>query len=318
MSHSARCPTAPAGAQTFHADQQRERIEAACERDGLRLLRVLDERDVSGSTPLADRKGLLSAVRAVEAGEAQVIVAAYFDRLVRSLKVQGELIERVEAAGGQVLAVDVGRITNGSAGQWLTGTLLGAVNEYATRTARERSGEAQRRAVERGAAPFPNVPPGYRRGKDGRLKPHAREAPIVAQAFRLRSEGQTVQQVREFMQANGIKRSYHATCSLLASRVVLGEIRFGELVNEKAHEPIVGAETWRAVQRTRVPAPLRPRDGLHNQPARCPSGPTLVAWRFAPASGDEGERGSAELGSSRPGWRGPSRWRRGIAPGPRA
>ena len=41
------------------------------------------------------------------------LVAAYFDRLVRSLRVQFELIDRVERAGGEVLTCDAGRVTNG-------------------------------------------------------------------------------------------------------------------------------------------------------------------------------------------------------------
>ena len=230
--------------------EQRERIEAACERDGLRLLDVLSELDVSGGTPLDKRTGLRSAVERVEAGEADVIVAAYFDRLVRSLKVQGELIERVENAGGQVLAVDVGRVTNGTAGQWLTGTLNGAMNEYVRRTAKERSGEAQRRAVERGVLPFPNVPPGYRRRDDGKLEPHPTQAPVVTEAFRLRADGATIKVVREYLRQHGIRRSYHGVQSLLKSRIMLGEIRFGsDLVNLHAHTPIVDPETFRTVER---------------------------------------------------------------------
>jgi DNA invertase Pin-like site-specific DNA recombinase len=57
-------------------DQQRERIEAACERDGLVLVDLLTELDVSGGTPLASRTGLRTAVERVEAGGASVIVAA--------------------------------------------------------------------------------------------------------------------------------------------------------------------------------------------------------------------------------------------------
>src|SRR4051812_7979126 len=79
--------------------EQRDRIKAICERDGLTLLRVIEELDVSGGTPLEERHGLREAIEAVEAGEADVIVAAYFDRLVRSLRVQGELVTRVEKAG---------------------------------------------------------------------------------------------------------------------------------------------------------------------------------------------------------------------------
>lgn len=104
----------------------------------------MEELEVSGGRPLDAWPGSHGRVAAVEA-EADVIVAAYFDRLVRSLGVQDELVARVESAGGQVLAIDVGRVTNGSAGQWLSGTMLGAVAEYARRNAKERGGEAQAR-----------------------------------------------------------------------------------------------------------------------------------------------------------------------------
>jgi len=55
--------------------EQRERIVAACERDGLRLLDVADELDVSGGTPIDERTGLRRAVEAIESGGAEVIVA---------------------------------------------------------------------------------------------------------------------------------------------------------------------------------------------------------------------------------------------------
>lgn len=232
--------------------EQRERIEAACERDGLELLEIVQELDVSGGTPLERRTGLRTAVEAIEQGRASVVVAAYFDRLVRSLSVQAELIERVEAAGGQVLTVDVGQLTNGSASQWLSGTMHGMVAEYQRRTAKERSGDAQRRAVARGACPFPNVPPGYRRGEDGVLIPHADEAPIIAEAFKLRAQGATAKQVRAFLGEHGIQRSYAGTVSLLQSPLMIGELRFGELVNDAAHEPIVDRDVWSRVQRMSV------------------------------------------------------------------
>jgi DNA invertase Pin-like site-specific DNA recombinase len=231
--------------------EQRDRIVAACMRDGLVLIQTIDELDVSGGKPLEDRSGLRGAVEAVEAGRADVIVAAYFDRLVRSLRVQDELVSRVEKAGGQVLALDVGRVTNGSAGQWLSGTMLGAVAEYARRTAAERSAEAQARAVARGVLPWPNVPPGYTRGDDGVLLPNA-HADAVREAFRMRAGGETLQSVREHLLAAGIERSYHGVSSLLGSRVFVGEIHFGELENLAAHEPIVDRELFNRVQRVKV------------------------------------------------------------------
>ena len=195
----------------------------------------------------------------VEAGEADVVVVAFLDRLVRSVAVQAEVVGRVESAGGGILAVDVGEVTDGSAGKWLSGTLLGAVAEYPRRMTAERTAEAKRRAVERGVPPFPNVPPGYRRRKDGRLEPHADEAPIVAEAFERRARGATVIEVRGFLREHGIERSYHGVQSLLGSRIVLGELRFGESMNPSAHPAIVDARTWQTVQRMRAPRGRRPK-----------------------------------------------------------
>ncbi|MHB8242994.1 MAG: recombinase family protein [Solirubrobacteraceae bacterium] len=236
--------------------EQRERIEAACDRDGLLLTRTADELDVSGKTSLEDRKGLREAIEAVESGEAEVIVAAYFDRLVRSLKVQAELVQRVERAGGKVLAVDVGQVTEGTASEWLNGTMHGMVSEYYARLAGERTASAQRRAVARGVVPFPNVPPGYVRTEDGTLAPNLTEAPVVAEAFRMRAEGAAIKDVRAYLKANGIERTFRGVQTLLSSRIVLGEISFvGEkvaLTNPAAHAAIVDVETWQQVQRQKV------------------------------------------------------------------
>ena len=62
----------------------------------------IPEIDVSGRLP-SKRPGLLAAIEMIEAGRADQLVVAYFDRLVRSLKVQLEVIERVERAGGEIL-----------------------------------------------------------------------------------------------------------------------------------------------------------------------------------------------------------------------
>jgi site-specific DNA recombinase len=239
--------------------EQRERIRTACERDGLKVVDVLEELDVSGGAPLARRPGLSRAVELVEGGEADVVVVAYLDRLVRSLTVQAEVVERIEKAGGAILAVDVGQVTNGTAGQWLSGTLLGAVAEYARRVTAERTADAKRRAVERGVPPFPNIPPGYQQRDDGRLEPHPEEAPVIAEAFRRRDLGATIAEVRAYLREHGIERSYHGVQALLGSRLYLGELRFGETVNLSSHPAIVDGATWKRVQKMRLPRGRRPK-----------------------------------------------------------
>lgn len=231
--------------------EQRDRIAEACERDGLELSVVYEEIDVSGGTPLDKREALRGAVEAVEAGEAEVVMVAYFDRLVRSLRVQDEVVSRVEAAGGRVVAVDFGDVTGRTAAQWLSGTMIGAVSEYYRRSVKERSGEAQAKAVANGVVPWPTIPPGYSRGEDGALVPDEL-APVAVRAFEMRAAGETVKSIRSYLRDNDIDRSYHGVSSMLRSRLYLGEIHFGSLVNLHAHEPLIDRDLWQQAQ-----APVR-------------------------------------------------------------
>ena len=99
--------------ETFHSPKaQLARAKVWSEDQGNRVVAAFEEIDVSGKLPLARRPGLLKAIEMVEAREADHVVVAYFDRLVRSLKVQLEVIERVEQAGGEIYAIDHGT-TNG-------------------------------------------------------------------------------------------------------------------------------------------------------------------------------------------------------------
>jgi site-specific DNA recombinase len=231
---------------------QRERIAAACKREGYTLLDTFEETDVSGGAELVLRPKLARTIAMIEAGEADIILVAFFDRLVRSLAVQQELLAGVEAAGGTVLAVDLGEVRADTASRWLNSTLLGAVTEHQRRVTAERTSEAKRRAVARGVAPFPNIPPWLRRGEGERLELDPKLAPVVREAIRLRIEGATIAEVRTYLSSHGVRRSYHGVQSLLRSRMLLGELRFGETFNPDGAPALIDTETWQRMQRAFV------------------------------------------------------------------
>jgi site-specific DNA recombinase len=239
--------------------EQRQRIEATCERDGLTLLDTFEELDVSGGAALAVRPGLSRAVSMIEAREADAIVVAYFDRLFRSLAVQREALERVEAAGGQIVTADMGEVRADNASGWLSSTTLGMVAEYHRHVTAERTSDAKRRAVERGVAPFPHLPPYLRRGEDDVIELEPKKARVVGEAVRLRADGATIADVREFLRARGIKRSYHGVQALLRSKMLLGELHFGAFVNEHAFPAVVDVGTWQRAQRVFVSRGRRPK-----------------------------------------------------------
>jgi site-specific DNA recombinase len=235
--------------------EQRQRIEATCEREGFKLLETFNEPDVSGGAPLDKRPGLSQAVALIERGEADVIVVAYFDRLFRSVTVQSEVAERVEAAGGHLFAADVGEVRSDTASGWISSSMLGVVAEYQRRTTRERTVGAKRRAVENGVPPFPNLPFYLQRQQDGKgpIEHHPRKVKLMREAVRMRLDGATIAIVRDYLQKHRITLSYHGVQSLFSSRLLLGELRFGSMLNETAFTPVIDAEIWQRLQRVSVP-----------------------------------------------------------------
>jgi site-specific DNA recombinase len=247
------------GAQS--PETQALRIAEHCERNSWQLIEILNENDagngrvrnVSGGADLADRPGLGPAVERVERGEVEVIVAAYFDRFFRSLQVQGEVVGRVEAAGGRVESVDMGEISNATATGELTATMHGAIGQYFRRQAKEKSVAAVTQAIAQGKVPWSQTAPGYRRTAESTLVPDPKLAPVMVEAFKMRSKGATVQSIRDYLAAHGIARSYHGVLSLLASRVYLGEIHFKDRANLEAHKPIIDRDVFERVQKVSSP-----------------------------------------------------------------
>ena len=188
---------------------------------------------------MSRRPGLLAAIEMIEAGRADQLVVAYFDRLVRSLKVQLEVIERVERAGGEIFALDHGKLTNGTAAQRLSTNMLGSVFQYFAEITGEKVTAAQARAVARGVYPHPKVPVGYVRGENGVLVVEPAAAKVVVQAFKRRDLGASLVEIQAFLADNGIERALSGVAWMLRSRMYLGEIHFGELHNTHAHEAIV-------------------------------------------------------------------------------
>ena len=227
--------------ERFHSPEVQ--VEAARRWAGDRGERLVGapfpEIDVSGRMPLSERPGLLAAVEMIEAGRAEQLVVAYFDRLVRSLKVQLEVIERVERAGGEIFALDHGRLTNGTAAQRLSTNMLGSVFQYFAEVTGEKVSAARARAVARGVYPHPRVPVGYVRGEDGVLVVEPAAARVVVRAFERRERGASLVEIQAWLAENGIERAVSGVAWMLRCRMYLGEIQFGELPNAQAHEAIV-------------------------------------------------------------------------------
>ena len=89
-------------------------------------------------------------------------------------------------------------------------------------------------------------------------------APVIREAFEMRLRGESINAIRSMLAEHGVRYTYSGVYKLLAQRVYVGEIHFGELVNLTAHEPIVDRALFDRVQRVVTPRdhPQSPSDRL--------------------------------------------------------
>lgn len=236
---------------------QLARIRPYAEARGLELEELPPELDVSGGK--AERPILGKAVSRVVRGEAAGIIVAQLDRLSRmDITDALRVIEKIEGAGGQVIAIAENFDAATPEGRLARNMFL-ALGQMQLDRYRQGFAAAKRSAVTRGVWPTHAVPLGYRKGPERTLEVHQEEAELVRRAFRQRAAGDSWRSI-----ATMLGRSQNGAKKLVNNRVYLGEVRLevnGELcVNTEAHEPIVNRKTWERAQMARG---IRPPRGAH-------------------------------------------------------
>lgn len=227
------------GGDSFHADRdQVTEVEAYAARRGARVEFMEPELSVSGGKAIRERPALMAAIEGVEAGSYQGIVVAYLSRLTRS-RSGLEIWERVEAAGGHVHCAAEDLDTSTPNGRFIRDIhLANAVREREEHV--ERFSARRRHAAQEGVWAA-NVPKGYAKDPVTRHLVPGPDANLVRAAFEARGRGESVGRIASNlgMGTNGARR-------LLKSRVYLGEVHVGGVVNPAAHEPLVTPEQWAA------------------------------------------------------------------------
>lgn len=244
----------------FHSAREQEQIvrtEAA--RLGVDIVVLPVELDVSGGRAIDDRPSLRAAIEGVETGIYSGVIGAYLSRLTR--RRGDELWQRVEAAGGRVIAVREQLDTRTVAGR-----MMRDVQQAVDVAERERHAEQfellRERSTAAGIWQRRQTPAGYQRDPGTRrLVVDEPAAKVVREAFARRAVGAPLVQVADLLAMTPSGARY-----LIANRVYLGELRVGAHVNTAAHPPIVDVDVFEAAQRSQ-PRPAR----------RLPAGRALLA-----------------------------------------
>jgi DNA invertase Pin-like site-specific DNA recombinase len=199
-------------------DAQEERLRAYASLYALELVALI--RDEGQSAKSLDRPGLQRALTMLRKGEVDGLLVAKLDRLTRSVRDLGELVED-HFRKAALLSVAEQIDTRSSAGR-LVLNVLGSVSQWEREAIGERTSAALRHKQARGEYIGGTRPRGYY-VEDGRLLTDAAEQQVLARARELRSSGLSLRRVAVMLQAEGLTpRVLHpeSVARALASRTI--------------------------------------------------------------------------------------------------
>jgi DNA invertase Pin-like site-specific DNA recombinase len=181
-------------------EAQEKRVRAYAELYGLTLVDVIVDAGVSAKT--LERPGLERALGMLRSGAATGLVVAKLDRLTRSVKDLGELVETYFEDGKWALMSVSENIDTRSASGRLILNILASVAQWEREAIGERTSAALQEKKSRGER-VGSVPYGYVLGNDGKLQAVPEEQGVILEARRLREEGLSLRDVSQELALGG-------------------------------------------------------------------------------------------------------------------
>jgi site-specific DNA recombinase len=182
-------------------DAQRAKLDAYAALYDLELVAV--EVDATSAKDLA-RPALTRALAELRAGRADALLVVKLDRLTRSVRDLGELVDRCTREGWALLSVGDAVDTRTAAGR-LVLNVLASVAQWEREAIGERTAAAMRWKRDAGEYTGGEVRYGYRLAADGRtLEADDAEQAVVSAAVELRAAGLSLRAVGAELAARGL------------------------------------------------------------------------------------------------------------------
>lgn len=181
------------------ADQE-QKIRAYCDLYGLELAGI--EKDAASGKNM-ERPGLQRALSMLKKGEADGLIVAKLDRLTRSVRDMGFLLEKYFQDNSALFVVAEQINTRTAAGRLLL-NLLTSVGQWEREAISERTQAALRQKKARGEKTGGYVPFGFDADAEGRLTENNREQEVISRISELRQKGYTFAEIAESLNEDGI------------------------------------------------------------------------------------------------------------------
>lgn len=198
-------------------DAQRLKVEQYAALYDLDLVAVLV--DAGASAKSLDRPALTESLAMLDTGEAEALLVVKLDRLTRSVRDLGDLVDRYFASGAVALLSVSEQIDTRTAGGRLVLNVLASVSQWEREVIGERTSVAMRHMQTEGKYTGGRVPYGFRL-VDGELVEHDVEQEVIAEARKLRNAGMTLRAVAGELSKRGFTtRTGRAFAAMQVARI---------------------------------------------------------------------------------------------------
>lgn len=185
-------------------DAQRAKVAAYAQLYDLELCEVIV--DAGESAKSLDRPGLQRALAMLKRGEAAALLVVKLDRLTRSVRDLGALVERYFAPGKAALLSVGEQIDTRSAAGRLVLNVLASVSQWEREAIGERTATAMQHKISLNEYTGGPTPYGYRLAADGEhLEELPTEQAVLIETRRLRAAGLSLRSVARELDRQGFK-----------------------------------------------------------------------------------------------------------------
>ena len=186
-------------------DAQRAKIEAYAIALDLELVAIIE--DPGASAKSLDRPGLRSALGMLTAGRADALLVTKLDRLTRSVRDLGDLVERFFATKYSLVSMSDAIDTRTAAGR-LVLNVLTSVAQWEREATGERTRDALRHKASKGEFCGGQAPYGYAVDAHGKLVPNDAEQDVLRIVREMKDAGLSLNAIaNELAHAGLVPRS---------------------------------------------------------------------------------------------------------------
>ena len=182
-------------------DAQRAKIEAYATMHDLELVEVITDAGLSAKT--LDRPGMAELLRLIKGRKVDVVVIAKLDRITRSVRDLGELIEMFKRSGVEFASVGDHIDTSTAAGR-LVLNVMGSVSQWEREAIGERTRDALAALKAQGKRVSRFAPFGYRSDGNGSWTEDAAEQQTISMIVKLRGEGLSLRKIGAELERRGV------------------------------------------------------------------------------------------------------------------